>query len=571
MGTIWVREFTGGLDTRRLPETSPGGVLVEASNGHINRGGEFEQRAAFVPEFSLPAGTVGLAYDRGGLVVFGSGETPAGLPEGVRYQRLQIPSGSPVVRIHSFDLYAGKLYVSAEVADGGMIHFYDGDFIRDWFDGRARASFDVVEANGGATIQVLVNGVAISQAVAWAGTATATASAIAASINALESDPEYTATVEGTKVNIRASEGGPGPNGRPVTFTTSGDFTVSPDSGLSIEGGVSPANTYQPGPFVKTIGSKMYSVSGPNTHFSGVQQPTKWTTDVAGAGFVDMSSESSGSEELTALAKYQSFVAIFAERVIQIWYVDPDPQLNKQAQVLNNTGTASPRSVTQFGDNDLFYLDESGLRSLRARDASNSAATTDIGIPVDDLVTDAIRELTEAERRRIVGLIEPRDGRFWLIIKDRIFVFSFFPGSEVSAWSTYSPGFTIDEAMTFNRRTYLRSGDTIYVYGGLGVEAVHDDTVAVARLPYLDADTPVVMKALTGVDVAATGAWGIGISFRPQTPAIFDRIAIVRETSFGSGRIWAQGRSTHFGLELRSEGVGPHRLGSVVLHYDSSE
>src|SRR5206468_3229300 len=66
MGSIWVKEFTGGLDTRRLPETSPGGTLVKAIDGHINRGGEFEQRAAFVPVFPLPKGTVGLAFTKAG-------------------------------------------------------------------------------------------------------------------------------------------------------------------------------------------------------------------------------------------------------------------------------------------------------------------------------------------------------------------------------------------------------------------------------------------------------------------------------------------------------------------------
>jgi hypothetical protein len=338
-----------------------------------------------------------------------------------------------------------------------------------------------------------------------------------------------------------------------------------------MQGGVSPANTYQPGTFVKTIGAKMYSVSGPNTHFSGIQQPTKWTTDTTGAGFIDMSSQAAGSEELTALAKYQSFVAVFAETVIQIWYVDPDPSLNKQAQVLNNTGTASPRSVTQFGDNDLFYLNESGLRSLRARDSSNAAATTDIGVPVDALVVEALQGLSDLERDWVFGLIEPRDGRFWLTIKDRIFVFSYYPGSKVSAWSTYRPGFVVEEAVSFNRRAYLRSGDTIYVYGGLGETPIHDATPAVARLPYLDADTPTAAKELTGVDLALEGEWAVGVSLDPKQPEIVETIATVDATTFNHGRIPAQGRGTHFGLVLTSQGVGPHRLGSVLMHYLGGE
>src|SRR3546814_10554479 len=67
-------------------------------------------------------------------------------------------------------------------------------------------------------------------------------------------------------------------------------------------------------------------------------------------------------------------LAIFARRAIQIEYVDPDPALNQQLQVLNNIGTVAPHSVVSFGDSDVFFLSESGVRSLRARDSSNSAS-----------------------------------------------------------------------------------------------------------------------------------------------------------------------------------------------------
>ena len=91
MGVIWVKEFTGGLDTRRLPETTPAGVMIRAKDGHVTRGGEFEKRAAFVPTFSLPAGTIGLAHTRTGLVVFGHAASPT-MPSGVAYQRRLDPS-----------------------------------------------------------------------------------------------------------------------------------------------------------------------------------------------------------------------------------------------------------------------------------------------------------------------------------------------------------------------------------------------------------------------------------------------------------------------------------------------
>lgn len=579
MGTIWVREFTGGLDNRRMAVTSAGNTLIEAEDVHITRGGEIEKRAAFVPSFVLPDATVGLAYDKNGLVTFGSGPQPEFMPSGVRYQRLDYFS-ELLVAVISTELFAGKLYVVAEFANDQRVHFYDGVRVETWDDGKARVAFQVTSAEPGSTVSgININGVGIlRRSVFSESSLSATADAIAAEINDFTATSGYTATTFGDRVNIIARDTSPTPNGYGLYVVGSEGFNiVAPYPYMS--GGRDPASVYEPGSFVKTIGDKVYSVSGPNTHFSGIQRPTVWTTDAAGAGFIDMSSQSSGAEELTALAKYQGYVAVFAERLIQIWYFDPDPTLNKQAQVLNNTGTGYPKSVTQFGDNDLFYLSDSGLRSLRARDSSNSAATTDIGSPVDEAVNAARRALPAASRAKIVGVIEPQDGRFWLIMADRIFVFSYFSGAQVSAWSTYAPSyfdengtrvpFTVDEALVFRQHVYLRSGNRIFVYGGLDQEPAFDETPARVRLPFLDADTPTRKKKLMGVDAAVEGDWRVYASLDPNEPGARDQIGTLSETTYNIDRIPAQGEATHLSVTLETVGAGPRRLGSLVIHYEA--
>ena len=581
MGTIWVREFTGGLDTRRLPETTSGGVLIRALNGHISRGGEFEKRAAFVDEHTLPPDTFGLAAAPGSLYVFGSAVAPA-MPTGVLYQRLQHPSGLSLVNILSVDLYAGKLYAVAEFQDGSIFHYYDGVRVTDWYDGRARATFTVVNGVGGGSPSTMssiqINGVSImSGAVTWPGNAEDMATAIASSINTATTSPDYTAVASGTSVSIVAGSAGAASNGFAVTFNTANNLIIDPATGLQMANGSDATVTYQPGRFVKTIGKKVYAVSGPNMHFSGIAAPTKWTTSTVGAGFIDMSSEASGSEELIALGKYQNQVAVFAEGIIQIWYTDPDPSLNRQSQVLGNTGTISPRSVTQFGDNDLFYLDESGLRSLRARDSSNAAATTDIGVPVDTLVVEKLNTLGIDERQKIIGLIEPRNGRFWLIVKDTIFVFSFFNGAKVSAWSTYTAStkiddvetdFTIDDAVVYQRRVYVRAGDKIMSYGGSGNDVQYDDTVAEAWLPYLDADAPTRKKNFTGIDAAAVGTWSVYAAMQPTDLMAEDQVGTITETTFNHGGVPGIGDATHISLRFRSRGPGAATLASAVIHYE---
>lgn len=692
MGTVWIKEFVGGLDTRRMPETTSGGVFVKAENGHITRGGEFEKRAAFVPEYALPAGTIGLAATTAGIFVFGHETEPGSLPSGVSYQQLQHEDMvTALVRVLSWDLYAGKLYVVGEFADGSIFHFFDGARVTDWYDGRARASFEVVgggvtpavaasgsfEITGGSLgggneiTDITIDGVSlISSAVAHTGNNATTAAAVAAEINSHTSSPDYSASSDGQTVTITADVAGPAPNGKAIVVTEGGDvttgnvqnmaggadaitssltdlkidgvsiinapvdwttsheataaaiasavngftsvpdytatsvgaqvnlvaatpgadangravdftlangFVVDPDMGLTLANGADPDGTFQPGTFVKTIGQKMNSVSGPNAHFSGIKEPTKWTTDVVGAGFIDMSTENSGSEELTALARYQNFVAVFAERLIQIWFFDPDPSLNRQIQVLNNTGTISPLSVTQFGDNDLFYLDESGIRSLRARDSSNAAATTDIGVLIDPIVIDKLPTLSDVERDSIVGLIEPRDGRFWMIVKNVIYVFSFYNGAKISAWTTYTPStvddeeivpFDVDTATVFNKRVYLRSGDTIYVYGGLGDDPVYDATVADAWLPYLDANSPTRKKEWDGIDAALIGEWEVRYAMEPNNQLAQDLVATLFRTTYTEDRVPSLGGSTHISPRFRTKGNGYAKLSAVVLHYE---
>lgn len=472
MSTIWVREFTGGLDRRRLVETSPGGTLTRAVDCHITRGGEVEQRADFVLAYTLPAAqTKGLLATSAGLTVFGHQATPAGLPAGITYQRLQHPSGEALSSLGVATLFRNKIQAIGKFGDGSSYVFYDGARVTD--------------------------------------------------VNA--------------PPNLASS-------GMPVSLLTQS--------------------------------SKMYVGSGPNLFFSAVGDSTDFTVGVPGVGegFIVMSTHAEGSEVITALGRYDEYTAIFSRRVVQVWFLDVDPDLNRQAQVLANTGAIAPRSVTQFGDGDLFYLDRSGIRSLRARDSSNSASTTDIGSPIDPIVVEAILS-APLTAEKAIGIIEPRDGRFWLSIGDRIYVFSYFSASQVSAWSEYQPGFVIDDMVVFNERVYLRSGDKIYVYGGLGDRFQYSaDVHAEAWMPYMDGETPTRIKQFQGVDAAVRGAWEIRAALDSQDENASDTVARVSATTFHQERVGEViGQSTHISLRFRSlaplSATEPAILASAVVHF----
>lgn len=680
MGKVWVKELTGGLDVRRSPETTPGGLLIKGQDGHINSGGEFEKRAAFVAAYTLPSGTVGLAADTASLIAFGSPASPT-MPSGVAYQRLQ-KSTKVLTAVPSYDLYGGDVYAVGEFDDGTIVHYLDGTEVTDWFDGRARASFSVtagsaaVAATGEFTVtggtlgvgnqitSVKIDGVDIlTGPIAHTGNNSTTAANLVTAINSLASSPNYSATQSGATVLISASLTGTAANGKTIVIVVGGDATVgnivhmqsgadtskvtdikvngvsiinaavpfdtsieetaedisdainahtsTPDydatssgaqvniiadaagtasNGLAVvitvsdgmtlstystalAGGVD-SGAFVPGEFVKTNGRRMEAVSGSTWHLSGITEPTHWTTDYTGAGFFDQAKEASGAQELQALADYQGFRALFAKKAILIWFVDPDPDLISKRQVLANTGTVSPRSVTEFGDADVFYLATSGLRSLRARDSSNNATTSDLGSPIDKLIKAKLAAMTEDERRGVLGLINPVDDRFWLCFPDgQIFVFSYFPAAKVSAWTTYETGFAIDDAVVFGERVYLRSGDTVYVYGGLddGSGLTYDSTVAKCWLPYLDAGKPTEKKQWQGWDAAVEGTWTVYAAMQPTALDVRDAIATLTETTYNMNKIQFNHACTHVSPQLESSGSGEAKVGAIVLHYEGGE
>lgn len=697
MGTIWIKEMVGGLDARRMPETTPGGALLRAQDGHINSGGEFEQRAAFKKAYTLPTGaTKGLAAGKSALYVFGEAEEPT-MPKGVAYQRLQRPGATDtaLARILSTDLNAGKVYAIAEFMDGSRYHFYDGANVEDWIDGRARAvmtisagsvspatfasaAFEIIGGSAGegnAIVNVLVDGVnllttpiahtgshnstaaaiaaavnafvtvpnyaasalgavvtltgpagdaandreiafvvsgdvaagnatifsggadaapsvltdlkvdgvsIISTPVAWRDSHAATAEAIAENINATSSVPEYVAFANGADVTIIAAEAGTEADEREVETTLENGLEVTPSSGIKLDDGADTSSSaFQSATFVKTIDLKMYASGGPFWHFSGVGEPTGWQTSDTGAGAINMAAVTSGAEDLQSIGEYANYTAVFGERVIVIWAVDADPDNYRRVQTLRNTGTRFPHTPTQFGDQDLFYLDESGLRSLRARDSSSAAATTDIGNPVDELIKKKMHALTRGQYRSVFGLIEPSVGRFWLVFPDTIFVLSHFPGSKVTAWSTYKPtyidengieqSFTIDTAVVYRGKVWLRSGDNIFVYGGIGGEVEYDETSPELWLPYLDANKPTLPKSFVGMDVACEGVWKVTIGMQPTDINVSDEVATVYRTSFNAPRIGGQGDATHFSLRFKGIGAGPRKISSAVIHYEANE
>jgi hypothetical protein len=307
-------------------------------------------------------------------------------------------------------------------------------------------------------------------------------------------------------------------------------------------------------------------------NFSMINDASRWDSGTAlGAGTIDHTSMAEGHPILVSLADYGGDLAVFGTRHIFIWHTDPLPEAYFKKQVLHRTGTIAPNSVRSYGSGDVMYLDKSGVRSLRAREGFDVAYASDIGIMIDRLVRTQVAALTTVELfHNVWGEVEPNSGRFWMALKDKIFVLSNYPAERISAWTYYdATEAPVDMMNATTDQIFWRSGDNVMSFGGAG-GATYDDTEALARLPYIDGGKPATHKNWTGIDAALYGTWQVRGSFDPTIPAAFDLLANVTKSTYAQQKIAVNGESPALSLEFRTTFVGPARVGNAAIHYEQS-
>lgn len=458
---------------------------------------------------------------------------------------------------------------------------------------------------------ITVNGVDIlGAAVDWVTSNSVTAVAVQTQINSYTSSPEYAITVVGAILTIKPLAGtGASVNGFVIVVNVAGDVTASTSGSLAsgvtavaavaqiytvVVGGTFESadqftiyiNTTEEyivtgrssgtGTSVLTFKKKLYSTATSNLYFCALNAPTQWISGTD-YGFINISSETAGQEDITATAEYQGLMAIFSENQTRIWSISEDSADNVSLQTLQNTGTIAPKSVLSYGNNDVFFLAASGVRSLRARDSSNSASVSDVGSSIDSHIVAYMATLTDEQIAASRSIIEPIDGRFLLAIPSasgtRVYIFSYFPSKKISAWSYYDLSIIISDFAKVGNRIYARATDAgvagLYLYGGTNNDTYPsaNETPPVLELPYLSANAPAAFKELKGFDIVGTNNWTVTLLPDPYNTAVTSSLGISSGVSLGKPRFGVSGVTSLFALTLTCLDAGAATISALAMHY----
>lgn len=292
-----------------------------------------------------------------------------------------------------------------------------------------------------------------------------------------------------------------------------------------------------------------------------------------------------------ALAPYYSQIVVMGEWGCQFWDMAADWASSAHSRSIDNMPLVASRSVTSYGGGDVLFLSADGIRSLAARDSSNFAKVSDIGAPIDEIITGISRDVAA----HAVGGVHVRRGHFWLAICNCIYVLSRSPSANVQAWTRfelpasdgggrqdYTPhprdsNYSLSDAILGNYvadmvpagldvgiRTYE---DRFFVYGGSDGQT-YDDSTATVQTPYLNVGRPATRKMFHSIDIACEGTWRIEASWDPYDEA-FETIATVSNSTFTKANIPGPlGTSTHLSLRLTTSDASRARIGEMVIHYD---
>ena len=128
----------------------------------------------------------------------------------------------------------------------------------------------------------------------------------------------------------------------------------------------------------------------------------------------------------------------------------------------------------QFGQ-DVLYVSSHGIRSQIVQNISLTAGTTYICTPIYEVFRDMIIANGAPWFANARAMIQPRSGRVFVMLPDRILVLSTFQEPAITAWSTFDDKFGFADACVGEPWVVLRGGDNgLYLYGS-DVQATYDD------------------------------------------------------------------------------------------------
>lgn len=591
MPVLTFDDFAGGLDVRPAAALAKPNILRVLTNAYVTTGKSIKKRPCLEFVDTLEAGTVGLKSFDGKLNTF-YGDGAAITHANPLFVPLRVPhhtSGAAPTKIHYCDQYNALAYVAAEYSGSVFRHHYLDD-PGAWAAATSYTMGDYRRPTTANGFRYEMTGGADPGA--WA-TATAymvgdfrrptvangfryEVTAIAGTGTSGGTEPTWPTIIGDTVIDNPGGDQvewtcraiiGTSDAAEPTWPTTIGGTVVDDEVTWTCRTfAVTDTNC----PHTKQVtkqAQKMYAVgAGDNTtvRFCKTGDPRDWTA-VSDAGFLPAGLYAKGSDQVTAIGPFQrSGLWVGFSDNSQVWTVDPNPANHSLLDNIEGIGTLYHRAAAAVS-RDLFFLAQSGFRSVSLIAITDNLQDNDVGSAIDALVKAQIVASDDP-----LSMYYPKLGQFWCINGSTVWVYSFSRTSKISAWSKFTLPFTIDDATVLNQELYVRTGDDVYkVSDSVFKDGVSNVPLVDMQMFYQDGKRPGVLKQFMGMDLIGEGNWTVSHLFAADNQALESQ-AYEYPAVTEPGALYP--------VELLSTRIAPHlqhqkdeaaELSLLMLHYEN--
>lgn len=264
---------------------------------------------------------------------------------------------------------------------------------------------------------------------------------------------------------------------------------------------------------VTKIASRVFTTGDQVVRYCAAGDARDWTT-ASDAGFLPASLQQDTKGSPTAVGAFEDTLVVFFADGSQVWDVATDPSANQIRRRMYGVGTEYPQSLSTFY-RDLVFASPFGIRSMSVQESVDRFDETDVGVPVDKLVT-----LTQAGATQVRGAWIPQLGQYWAVYDSgsgsTVYAYAFSRSSKLACWAQYTFPARITGIATLAGKVYVRDETSLYE---LDEAQYTDNGSAIAvdvQMAYQDAKMPGVEKMFYGADYVFSGTATVTYLYDPR-------------------------------------------------------
>lgn len=324
--------------------------------------------------------------------------------------------------------------------------------------------------------------------------------------------------------------------------------------------------------------SKIYGVQPEDDNpayvkYSATEDPTNWSKVKDASGLLGLPAglEASGNEFVNAVTSYRGFLCVFMQNSIQLWKTNPNPALTELNTTVDNAFVEYLRTIAPINE-DVFYLNSTGIHSVGQKVFTDTMSTTDVGSPIADLVVASLSSSYEPK-----AIYFPGDNQYVLANNTDMFVFTHSTTAKLTAWTRYVIPNEMLDMVAYRNYFFLRikegSDEHVYSFNPSSFQDTTASSTADIDVEVLSSfnslDTPGHWKQVIGSDVMFTGTGNLQHRWDSRSPSSFTTSFSLSNDTRPGALIPVELMTTEISYKITQSDNSDFQLNGLTYYYNN--